>query len=109
MYQVTSLSPQKRPAAPPAARKGPNGMGSLRPVVLEPSSTSATMPPSSTAKKIDKSATFQPRNAPSMAPSLTSPPPIPSRPVRSEERRVGKECRSRCSEEHEKKKDENEC
>src|SRR2546425_10870368 len=77
VYHATILSPQNNAAAPPAARKGPNGIGSLRPDRPEASSTIARAPPQTTPTNRATSTIFQPRKAPSIAPSLRSPPPMP--------------------------------
>src|SRR5256712_6113720 len=77
VYHATILSPQNNAAAPPAARKGPNGIGSLRPARPEASSTIARAPPQTTPTNRATSTIFQPRKAPSIAPSLRSPPPMP--------------------------------
>src|SRR5207245_5210344 len=80
-YHRTILSPQKSPAAPPAARKGPNGSGSFRPRSPEPIKAAARIPPPRAETKRLNNSTFQPSKAPSIAASLMSPPPIASRPA----------------------------
>src|SRR5437899_685454 len=82
-YHATTFSPQKRPVAPPSARKGPNGIGSLRPRRPVASSTIARTPPTVTAAKSENRSAFQPRKAPSIAPSFASPRPMPSSRKRS--------------------------
>ena len=76
-YHRTNLSPQNSPAAPPAARKGPKGMGSFRPRCRRRARSRREPHPGRRQRNTDSSTTFQPRNAPSMAPSFISPPPIP--------------------------------
>src|SRR3989454_75448 len=78
-YHCTTPSPQNNAAAPPTARKGPNGIASLRPRTPRAIRATAHAPPSTTPTISANSAIFQPRKAPSIAPSFMSPAPIPPR------------------------------
>src|SRR5262249_13257105 len=78
-YHCTTPSPQNNAAAPPSERKGPKGIASLRLRTPRAIRATADMPPTTTATISAKSAIFQPRKAPSMAPSFMSPAPMPPR------------------------------
>src|SRR5256885_11995279 len=76
-YHCTTPSPQNNAAAPPIARKGPNGIASLRPRTPRAIRATAHAPPSTTPTISANSAIFQPRKAPSIAPSAMRPGPVP--------------------------------
>src|SRR5262245_3578320 len=76
-YQARTASPQNRLITAPAARKGPKGRGSLRPFLPVARRVAARGPPIRTDRRILNRTSFHPRKAPSIAPSLTSPMPMP--------------------------------
>src|SRR5207245_2255363 len=81
-HQLKARSPQTSAMAPPAARNGPNGMGSFRPRTPVARNAAPMTPPSTIATNSPNSSAFHPRNAPSIAPSFRSPPPMPPRLTR---------------------------
>src|SRR3990170_3309529 len=77
-YQATSASPQKKAAMAAMDRKGPKGMGSLRPLTPERSKRPPTSPPPRNEIKRARRDRGKPVARPTRAASFTSPPPIPS-------------------------------
>jgi hypothetical protein len=74
-------SPKKIKRSAPEHKNGANGKASRRPAPVHIMHAIPTIEPTSDAKKSVIGIAGQPKNAPIIASSLMSPPPIPSTPV----------------------------